>query len=97
MWDEVWEITSDDAVVAARPAPGGGVATPPPSPMGPPVDPSPVDPSPPSPDLTLEQVLAEMAEMRREHARRSTMQLIVTCGLFALLMHHLDRPRIPRG
>jgi hypothetical protein len=88
MWDEVWEITSDDAVVSARPATGGGVATPPPSP---------VDPSPPSPDLTLEQVLAEMAEMRREHARRSTMQLIVTCGLFALLMHHLDRPRIPRG
>ena len=35
--------------------------------------------------------------MRREQAQRNTLHLVVTCVLFALLMHHLDRPRAPRA
>lgn len=89
MWDEVWETTPS--------VPAPDVPTPAISARAASADPADgsADGTFPSPEVQL--LLDEIHELRREHARRSTMQLVLTCILFALLMHHLDRPRDRRG
>ena len=84
MWDEVWGDTSvTPPPVSAREATAAEATA--------------AAATAATPDATIQRLLEEIAEMRREQAQRNTLHLVVTCVLFALLMHHLDRPRAPRA
>ena len=83
MWDEVWGEPDSGPPLAAPPV-SAREATEAATTPGPPPD-------------AIQLLHEEVAEMRREQAQRNTLHLVVTCVLFALLMHHLDRPRVPRA